>query len=128
MGARREMPGAITLCGSQFCAATLAVTNRYESLGAWHLGRFYQLRRHRLVRASFYLPQQPCRHCGAVVGVYGGHSRCRAASHGGRGTRDAWDHRKIASRAMRIDWMNLSELSEAIPPAYSEYVARHAPA
>jgi hypothetical protein len=25
---------------------------------------------------------------------------------------------------MGVDWMNIDELSEAIPPAYSEYIAR----
>lgn len=30
----------------------------------------------------------------------------------------------IQQKAMGIDWMNLKELSEAIPPAYSEYIAR----
>lgn len=29
-----------------------------------------------------------------------------------------------ARRAMGIDWMNAPELSEAIPPAYAEYIAR----
>lgn len=30
---------------------------------------------------------------------------------------------KVQQRAMGIDWMNLRELSQAIPPAYSEYIA-----
>lgn len=115
MGARSELPQAAVLCGSQF------------GLGAAHDGVSYQLQRHRLVKANFHFGRPECQHCGAVVGVYGGHARCRAASRGGRGTRDAWDHKKIASEAMGIDWMTLGELSEAIPPAYSLHVASFAP-
>ena len=30
----------------------------------------------------------------------------------------------VQQKAMGIDWMNLRELSQAIPPAYSEYIAK----
>ena len=30
----------------------------------------------------------------------------------------------IGRKAMGIEWMNRDELSEAIPPAYSEFIAR----
>jgi DNA (cytosine-5)-methyltransferase 1 len=32
----------------------------------------------------------------------------------------------VQQKAMGIDWMALHELSEAIPPAYSEHIAKHA--
>lgn len=32
---------------------------------------------------------------------------------------------EVQQRAMGIDWMELEELSEAIPPAYTEYIGRH---
>lgn len=62
---------------------------------------------------------------GPVIGVYGGHARRRAASHGGRGTRDVWEggHVAACSEAMGIDWMTLSEISEAIPPAFTRFLA-----
>jgi hypothetical protein len=42
-------------------------------------------------------------------GVYG---------NGNRGTKAEW------SKAMGIDWMQRSELTQAIPPAYSEYLGK----
>lgn len=109
VGARAFMPGAITLCGTMFglCAQGC------------------ELQRHRLFISNVAITAPaPCRHCGAVIGVYGGHARRRAAAHGGRGTQDVWigGHRAAASQAMGIDWMTLDELSEAIPPAYSAHL------
>lgn len=108
-----DMDNPVTLCGSMF------------GLGA----QGCQLQRHRLIMSNFPLNPPACDHDGRpVIGVYGGHARRRAASAGGRGTRDVWDggHKAAASEAMGIDWMTLGELSEAIPPAYAEYVGRAA--
>lgn len=111
-GAEPWMPGAITLCGSMF------------GLGA----QGHQLRRHRLFIANFPIsPPKPCDHSDdPVIGVYGGHARRRSAKHGGRGTADAWKggHKAAASQAMGMDWASLNELSEAIPPAYTEHLGR----
>ena len=106
------MRSPIMLCGSMF------------GLGA----QGCQLQRHRLFECSFLIEQPGCRHGGAVIGVYGGHARRRAKSAGGRGTRDVWigGHRAAAAEAMGINWMTLNELSEAIPPAYAEYIGRAA--
>jgi DNA (cytosine-5)-methyltransferase 1 len=100
-----------TLCGSMF------------GLGS----QGCRLERHRIFEASFPVDPPPCRHDPRpVIGVYGGHARIRAASAGGRGTKDVWEggHRSAASHALQIDWMTLDEMSEAIPPAYSEWIAR----
>lgn len=103
----------ITLCGSMF------------GLGA----QGCRTQRHRLFETNFPVAQPPCAHDNRpVIGVYGGHARRRAASAGGRGTRDIWDggHRAAASEALGIDWMTLGEMSEAIPPVYAEYIGRAA--
>jgi DNA (cytosine-5)-methyltransferase 1 len=102
----------IVLCGSQF------------GLGAEGL----ELRRHRLFECSFPVEQPECNHAGPVIGIYGGHARRRAASAGGRGTKDVWigGHKAAASRAMGIDWMTLNEISQAIPPAFSKYIGEFA--
>jgi DNA (cytosine-5)-methyltransferase 1 len=107
-----DMESPITLCGTMF------------GLGA----QGCRLQRHRLIMANFPIAAG-CHHDERpVIGVYGGHARRRAASAGGRGTRDIWQggHKAAASEAMGIDWMTLGELSEAIPPAYAEYVGRAA--
>jgi DNA (cytosine-5)-methyltransferase 1 len=105
------MRGPVTLCGSMF------------GLGA----QGHHLERHRLFEANFPISApRPCSHRQPVIGVYGGHARNRSAKHGGRGTRDQWEggHRAAASEAMGIDWATLAEMSEAIPPAYTEHLGR----
>lgn len=111
--ARWAMKDPVLLCGSMF------------GLGA----QGCQLQRHRLFEANFPIRAPACRHDGRpVIGVYGGHARRRAAKAGGRGTKDTWQggHIAAASEAMGIDWATLSEISEAIPPAYAEFVGRAA--
>lgn len=111
--AAADMIDPVMLCGSMF------------GLGA----QGCQLQRHRLFESNFPIPEMKCAHGDLpVVGVYGGHARRRAASAGGRGTRDIWEggHRSAASQALGIDWMTLNEMSEAIPPAYAEHIGRAA--
>lgn len=108
-----DMRNPVTLCGSMF------------DLGA----QGCRLQRHRLIEANFPIAPPICFHdIRPVIGVYGGHARRRAASAGGRSTLDVWEggHKAAASEAMGIDWMTLGELSEAIPPAYAEFVGRAA--
>lgn len=110
-GARVHLIDPITLCGSMF------------GLGAGG----YQLQRHRLFEASFPLTAPAeCAHRQPTIGVYGGHARCRSAKYGGRRTRDfeGFDKPRLAAQAMGIDWMTMAELSEAIPPAYSQWIGQ----
>lgn len=98
-----------------------------------------ELRRHRLFEMSHpptLVPQ--CQHGDrAVIGIYGGHirNRRRARTIGvyGEGVRDS--RRKLdkgvpdftieqGREAMGIDWMTTAELSQAIPPAYTEWLGR----
>jgi DNA (cytosine-5)-methyltransferase 1 len=111
--ARWAMRDPIMLCGSMF---------GLEAQGC-------RLQRHRLFQANFPIDAPQCAHDDRpVVGVYGGHARKRSAKAGGRGTRDVWEggHKAAAAKAMGIDWMTLAEMSEAIPPAYAEYIGRAA--
>jgi len=92
-----------------------------------------ELWRHRYFETTFTLPlTRPCAHYsrGRVIGVYGGHGRDRRrvigvyGHSGGRSVRDGTQQFSVADRrmAMGIDWMNGAELSEAIPPAYTEFI------
>jgi len=103
-GAPVERP--IILCGSMFGLRTNGA----------------ELRRHRLFESSaLFVLVPPCNHGreDRVIGVYGGHGRDRRRKVNGQ------DFPTTARReAMGIDWMTGTELSQAIPPAYTEYIGR----
>ena len=67
----------------------------------------------------FYSLMPPCSHPGPVITVTG---------HGTTtGNRKTWGRNIRVSEmreAMGIDWMNRDELSQAIPPAYTEWIGR----
>lgn len=104
-GAKAEMIAPLTLCGTMF------------GLGAEDA----ELRRHRLFETSWptlFVPQ--CRHeKPRVIGVYGGHGRDRRRKFNGQ------DFSTAARRlAMGMDWATGAELSQAIPPPYTEWLGR----
>jgi DNA (cytosine-5)-methyltransferase 1 len=111
-GARHDMRAPILLCGTMF------------GLGA----QGCELHRHRVFESNRPISAPcGCRHSGGpVIGIYGGHARLRSAKHGGRGTRDVWEggHRAAAAEAMGMPWATMAEISEAIPPAFSEHLGR----
>jgi DNA (cytosine-5)-methyltransferase 1 len=76
--------------------------------------------RHRLFEASFPIVAPPhVEHTGDEIPVYGnGTSRWHLNRRGGKGISI---HEK--RDAMGIDWMARAELAEAIPPAYSKFIA-----
>ncbi len=78
------------------------------------------VRRHRLFEMNFPAPLVPlCIHSTPAIPVFG---------HG----TPQWYRKKLGRNisieekkvAMDIDWMNRDELSEAIPPAYAEFIGR----
>lgn len=86
-----------------------------------------QLRRHRLfeLHPPFVLLAPPCQHNHASpIGVYGGGQH----PHRRRGVSVASDGLPFGVRerreAMGIDWMSSRELSQAIPPVYTEFLGR----
>jgi len=103
-GALKALHKPICLCGSMFSLGTADA----------------ELRRHRLFECSFEVDQPPCAHGRKprVIGVYGGHGRDR------RRTVNTQDFSVEERReAMGIDWMSGMELSQAIPPKYSKWLA-----
>jgi DNA (cytosine-5)-methyltransferase 1 len=95
------------LCGSMFNLGVQVGTERR------------QLRRHRGFESNLSIPTPvPCIHMGRAIGVYG-HS-------GGVSKRDGITFSGTDSwrEAMGIPWMTGKELSESIPPAYTEYIGK----
>jgi DNA (cytosine-5)-methyltransferase 1 len=116
-GARGHLVDPVMLCGSHFQLRTAEAD-----------GTILELRRHRLFETSFEVPAPYGGQCvhdpdAVVAGVYGGGpSRRTDPSDPGRrgGYTPVVETRR---RLMRIDWMSRDELSEAIPPAYTRYIA-----
>ncbi len=86
------------------------------------------VKRHRLFESNVFLWNPPaCRpdHPAMVVSVFGGGGLSRTPPGGSRVN---FMQRRIhiahaeCSTHMGIDWMNSDELSQAIPPAYTEWV------
>jgi len=101
-GAKRDMLSPIMLCGSSFGLP---------------------IRRHRLFETTLFVMAPPCAHDGAPIGIYGEHLDTRqwvrpgGTSRGVRATSLGQ-----ARTAMDIDWMTWSELTDAIPPAYTAFI------
>jgi DNA (cytosine-5)-methyltransferase 1 len=100
-GARAHLESPFTLCGSMFGL---------------------EVRRHRCFETSFPVLAPPCNHA-AQRGDYpqatNRANRRRTVEVG------VWRiPLEVQQKAMGIDWMGLEELSQAIPPAYSEFIAR----
>lgn len=104
-----NVPGAplvnpITLCGSMFGLRSSA-------------GRY--LRRHRLFEIHPPLTMVPqCQHRGVAVGVYG------HGSAGWLGQRMRTAKADEARVLMGMDWATRDGMSQAIPPAYTEWIGR----
>lgn len=94
------MPSHVQLCGSVF------------SLGS----HGYQLRRHRWFQSNILIPTPPCNHKNRAISVVGGVKINRLTKR----VPFEW-----GKEAMGIDWMNQDELSEAIPPAYTEFIGKY---
>lgn len=105
-GAMRHLPSSVTLCGTQFGL---------------------KVYRHRLFESSVLLfTPCPCSHPHFLLPdflcVYGNGARRRQV--GNKGNKYQRATVGDASMAMGIDWMTQAELSQAIPPAYTEWLGR----
>jgi DNA (cytosine-5)-methyltransferase 1 len=80
------------------------------------------VRRHRLFETSAHILTPPCQHHRQTPRFKQATNRRNL-----RSTVEVGVWRiplEVQQKAMGIEWMELEELSEAIPPAYSEYIAR----
>jgi DNA (cytosine-5)-methyltransferase 1 len=104
-GAARHMVNPVKVCGSSFGL---------------------EVRRHRFFESNAPLMSTPCRHAeqGTPIGVTGDHPYPQEYLRPD-GTRRGMKPRDLAhgQRAMGIDWMTRwDDLTDAIPPAYCEFV------
>lgn|GEM_PF-464949 len=91
-----------------------------------------ELWRHRIFEiGGFPIPPQPlCKHGerSSVIGIYG-----NGKGYDRQGRRAGQIHpipekrytQQQCDEAMEIDWMRMDALAQAVPPAYSEYIAEH---
>lgn len=94
----------VLICGHQFGLHT----------GQW------QLPRHRIFESNVSLKSEPCTHTrGMTIGVYGNGTNKWHREKFGRCILE-----KKKREAMGIDWMTRKELTQAIPPAYCEFIGR----
>jgi DNA (cytosine-5)-methyltransferase 1 len=111
-GAPLENP--LQLCGSEFALSA-----------GCRDGIRRQLRRHRLFESNVWLMGAGgCQHRGPVVGVYGecGGTPEQMLGITSKRNRGYKGTRAEAREAMGIDWMGVADLSDAIPPAYTEHI------
>jgi DNA (cytosine-5)-methyltransferase 1 len=105
-GARAELVRPIMLCGTMF---------------GLELDDGSQLRRHRYFECWGFEPglTSPCWHNNTQSVLVAGHT-------GGRSTRDGRIFHTVGDRkaVMGIDWMTNQELTQAIPPAYTEWIGK----
>lgn len=105
IGAKKHMQASLMLCGTMFGLP---------------------MERHRLFESNvFMFPPAPCNHSIAHIAVYG-HSVWDSWLEGtprkdGRKRPDSVSI-DVGRRSMGIDWMNINELAEAIPPAYTQFL------
>jgi DNA (cytosine-5)-methyltransferase 1 len=80
------------------------------------------VKRHRLFETSFMVWNPPvCRsdHPDFFVSVFGGGAKAKKKGNGFPKTNIIHER---AQKAMGIDWMNRDEMSQAIPPAFTEWI------
>lgn len=127
--------------GGPYIIENVAGAQRTARMGAnWLCGSMFGLHfyRHRLFETNFawWMPAHP-RHQkairrGAMLGdrhqriVYSGAEDARQESNAGVavGHAKGW---RVAAAEMGIDWMTREELTQAIPPAYSRWLAQFIP-
>lgn len=107
-GAQRQLIHPVKLCGSPF------------GLG---------VQRHRYFESNVPMFSLACQHAlqGRPIGVYGDHPQDDSEYRRPDGTRRGQKARDVgqAREAMGIDWMGWHGLTQAIPPAYTEYIGEH---
>lgn len=118
--ARPHLVSPVSLTGTMFdCHLTTSKGVRFD------------LSRERLFETNWPLQAPPdpgARH--PIANVFGGHLRARSGEYRtGKGTGrtvdfPGEDRPALARQLMGMPWASMHEMSEAVPPAYTEYVGR----
>jgi DNA (cytosine-5)-methyltransferase 1 len=101
-----NVPGAPLFSPVQFCGSSFGL----------------DVRRHRMFESNVPLTSLPCDHESQLPRFPGATNRT-----GLRDTVEIGVWRiplTVQQKAMGIDWMNVKELSQAVPPAYTEHIGR----
>jgi DNA (cytosine-5)-methyltransferase 1 len=122
--ARPFMIDPILICGSML----------YNGLGELPIVDDLLLKRHRLFESNVPLEEPAADLCEigkkagwwrAFINVHGGGGQREIPNPGGpRNVRGNKASRAEAQKLMGIDWMSVAGMNEAIPPLYSEHIAR----
>lgn len=103
------------LCGTMFDLGT-------KVYDGWR-----QLRRHRWFESPIRPLIPKCHHRGATIGFYGDHARDRRRKAGVRDRGIDFpdsDKLELGRSAMQMPWASWNGISQAIPPAYAEFIGR----
>jgi DNA (cytosine-5)-methyltransferase 1 len=120
-GARRELRDPILICGSMFDPPLDVRRHRYFESN-WGLRDPMWPCRHKLWDYRYPSLDKRKRRAMRVVPVHGGGQMALSRVVGVHGHVNYTGEAELRRRAMQIDWMTQGELSEAIPPAYTELI------
>lgn len=104
-GAKRALINPMRLCGSAFGL---------------------KVRRHRYFESNVHLTSLPCQHAtqGVPVGVYGDHADGHTLRPNGKSRGVKAQTLDEARTAMGMPWASWHGCTQAIPPAYTEFIGR----
>lgn len=123
--ARKHLIDPVLICGSMFDPPLDVKRHRYFEAN-WPLQHPEWPCRHKLWDYRYRSLDQRKKRGSRVVQVHGGgqHGREYLLSRvvGVHGHTNYSGEAELRNKAMGIDWMSQAELSEAIPPAYTEFI------
>lgn len=111
-----NVPGSPLMAPYVICGSSMGMGAQCRD------GQWRQLRRHRWFETNFALLVPPCVHRGEPIGVYGNGGGQQKTVWNGGTNRGYMGNYAERCEAMEIDWMRNDELSDAIPPLYTELI------
>jgi DNA (cytosine-5)-methyltransferase 1 len=122
-GARRALRDPVLICGSMFDPPLDVKRHRYFEAN-WPLEPPMWPCRHKLWDYRYPSLDKRKRRAFRTVPVHDGGQVAMSRVVGVHGNLNYAGEGELRSRAMEIDWMTQAELTQAIPPAYTELIGR----